>query len=158
MDKLVIRIVELEPLLAASFHAFGESPEIDAMQKLIAWAKPRGLLDTAGECHIFGFNNPNPSPGNPNYGYEYWIEVGIDIEQDKETTIKEFAGGLYAVARCVVKNDAYEIIPETWQRLVAWRESSKYGCGNHQYLEEHIGPFFGDVENFTLDLYLPISE
>ena len=158
MNKLDVRIIKLEPMRVASFHAFGSGPEHEAAQKLIDWAKPRGLLDTPEKHRIFGFDNPSPSPGSPNYGYEFWISIGPDISPEEDATIKEFSGGLYAVTRCEVKENAYDIIPATWKRLVAWRMgSSKYECAANQELEEHIGPFEVSY-TFTLDLYLPIKE
>ena len=159
MSELDVRVVELEPMRVASFHGYGASPENDAAEKLIAWAKPRGFLDTPGEHRIFGFDNPSPSPGSPNYGYEFWITVGSDIKSD-DVEIRDIPGGLYAVARCEVKNNPYEAIPSMWQRLVAWCEaSSSYECAAIQELEEHIEPIpFGISDNLTLDLYLPIRK
>jgi DNA gyrase inhibitor GyrI len=157
MKELDVRIVKLEPMRVASAHAFGPSPEPEAMNKLTAWAEPKGLLAEPEKHRVFGFNNPDPSPGSPNYGYEFWIAVGPDMEADGDLEIKEFSGGLYAVTRCEVQGDAYEIIPATWQQLVAWREDSKYQCGNHQWLEEALRPL-GSADDFVLDLYLPITE
>jgi hypothetical protein len=42
MSELEIRIVELEPMRVASVYGFGESPELQAWEKLIAWAGPKG--------------------------------------------------------------------------------------------------------------------
>jgi DNA gyrase inhibitor GyrI len=156
MSELDVRIVKLEPIRVASFHAFSATPEHDAIRKLIAWAQPRGMLDGTACQRIFGFNNPDPSPGSPNYGYEFWITVGSDVQPEGEVKIKEFSGGLYAVTRCEVK-DPYKDIPETWQRLVAWCEDSKYRMAHHQWLEEHIGPA-DQPADLVLDLYLPIAE
>jgi DNA gyrase inhibitor GyrI len=140
----------------ASGHAYGEGPEQAAVQKLIAWAKPLGLLDDPQKYRVFGFNNPDPTPGSPNYGYEFWIVVGSDVEPEGEIVIKEFPGGLYAVTRCEVKNP-WEDIPGTWRRLAMWRENSQYQVADHQWLEEHLGPLESS-EEFVLDLYLPIAE
>ena len=115
----------------------------------------------SGEHRIFGFNNPYPSPGSPNYGWESWITIGSDVKLEEGIDIKNFGGGLYAVTRCDVKNNPYDIIPATWKQLVAWCEgSSKYGIHTaNQELEEHIAPFPLEVsDNFTLDLYLPLKE
>ena len=79
---------------------FGASPEELAWGTLLEWARASGLLDAELAPHFFGFNNPNPSAGNPNYGYEQWITVGPDVADGAGVTIKEFPGGLYAVARC----------------------------------------------------------
>lgn len=157
MSELEVRIANLEPMRVASAHAYSACPESDAHKKLVAWAKPKGLLDDPEKHRIFGFNNPDPSPGSPNYGYEFWIAVGPGVEPEGEIKVKEFPGGLYAVTRCEVQGDAYDVIPATWQQLVAWREGSKYKSAAHQWLEEHLGPFEAS-EEFTLDLYLPIAE
>lgn len=158
MSELDVRIVNLEPMRVASFHAYGDSPENEAGKKLMAWAKPRGLLDTPSEYRIFGFDNPEPMPGSPNHGYEFNITIGPDIEPESDVKIKEFPGGLYAVARCEVQGGGFEVIGETWERLAAWREgSSQYRDVGRQCLEEHIGPFEVS-DSFTLDLFLPISD
>ena len=154
MSELQARIVELEPMRVASVHAYNASPEGDAWNKLIAWAKLKGLLNDPETHRIFGFNNPDPSPGSPNYGYEFWIVVGPEVEPEGEVKVKEFSGGLYAVTRC----KGVDNITSTWKRLVAWSEESKYRHAHHQWLEEHIGPANvpQDEEGLVLDLYMPI--
>lgn len=154
MSGLQVRIVKLEPVRVASVHGFGESPEHQAWEKLIAWARPKGLLDDLEKHRIFGFNNPDPSPGSPNYGYEFWIVVDPDVEPEGDVRIVDFGGGLYAVARC----EGLGNIGQVWKGLVAWREDSKYRGGSHQWLEEHIGPVDApqDEDALVLDLYLPI--
>ena len=157
MDELEVRIVTLAPMRVASLHGFGESPELLAWDKLVAWAEPKGLLDDPEKTRLFGFNNPNPSPGSPNYGYEVWITVGEDVEPESGVEIKDIPGGLYAVTRC--PQGAANITP-TWERLVAWLAASKYKHAQHQWLEEHIWepgvPM--DEENLVLDLYAPVAE
>lgn len=150
-----VRIVELEPLRVASVHGFGPEPEMQAWAKLQAWAAPRGYLEDPAHHRIFGFNNPNPSAGSPNYGYEFWIEVGPDVEPEGDVRIVDFRGGAYAVSRVEARGDAYESIPQGWQRLHRWCEEQGLRFGHHQWLEQHIG---GPVEevDFTLDLHMPI--
>ena len=157
MSDLEVRIVQLQPMRVASFLGFGESPETLAWDKLLAWAKPKGLLEDLETHRLFGFNNPNPSPGSPNYGYEVWIVVGPELEPDQEVEIKDFEGGFYAVTRCVVPKGKFEVIGATWKELNAWREDSKYNCGHAQWLEESIPLDIPDTE-FVLDLYIPIAE
>ena len=156
MNDFTVQIVKLDPMRVASVHAFGASPENEAKEKLISWAKPRRLLETPKKCRIFGFNNPDPSPESPNYGYEFWITIESDMEPTDEIKIKEFPGGLYAIARCEVK-DPWRDIPNTWKQLAIWRENSRYEEANHQWLEENIGPLVTS-NGFTLDLFLPITE
>jgi DNA gyrase inhibitor GyrI len=156
MSELEVRIVRLEPMRVASVHGFGPSPERQAWEKLMAWAKPKGLLDDLERHRIFGFNNPNPSPGSPNYGYEFWIVVGPDVEPEGEVRVEEFSGGLYAVTRCKGVGN----ITRTWHQLGTWCENSKYKQGGHQWLEEHLGPLDTslDENELLLDLYCPIAE
>ena len=157
MSELEVRIVKLEPMRVASFLGFGASPEEMAFSKLLPWAKEKGLLDDPVKHRLFGFNNPNPSKGSPNYGYEVWIEVGPDIEVEDDMEIKDFSGGLYAVTQCVVPKGFFDVIGDTWKRLVTWRDDSKYKCRNHQWVEESLPLELPDTE-FVLDLYLPIAE
>lgn len=157
MSELDVRIVKLEPMRVASFWGFGESPEEKAWDKLLAWARPRALLDNPGQHRLFGFNNPNPSAGSPNYGYEVWIEVDPDAGPEGDARILGFDGGLYAVTRCRVPKGQFDVIGATWKNLVAWREDSQYKCGTHQWLEESLPIDLPDTE-FVLDLYLPIAE
>ncbi len=156
MSELEVRIVTLEPMRVASVHGFGESPEQQAWEKLIAWAKPKGLLEDRERHRIFGFNNPDPSPGSPNYGYEFWIAVGPDVEAKGDAEIKNFSGGLYAVTRCKGVSN----ITKTWKQLVKWLDESKYKHASHQWLEEHVWPPGKplDEDELTLDLCAPIAQ
>ncbi|MBM3134558.1 MAG: GyrI-like domain-containing protein [Chloroflexi bacterium] len=157
MSEFPVRIVKLEPLRVASVHGFGPSPEGEAWQKLVAWAKPKGYLDDPEHHRIFGFNNPDPAPGSPNYGYEFWMVVGPEVQPEAGVEIKDFPGGLYAVARCDVQGDPWRTIPAAWKKLVQWRENSQYQCASHQWLEEHLEEEGMPEGDFNLDLYLPIA-
>ncbi len=159
MSELDVRIVELPPMHVASFLGFGKEPESKAWEKLIPWARSRGLLDDPEEHPLYGFNNPDPSAGSPNYGYEVWIKVdpNLDPGDGEAAEMKSFDGGLYAVARCEVPKGDFEVIGKTWKRLVAWREGSRYQCGAHQWLEQSLVENHPELE-FVLDLFLPIAE
>lgn len=154
MSKLEVRLVTLEPMRVASVYGFGESPELQAWEKLRAWAEPKGLLDDREQHRIFGFNNPNPSPASPNYGYEFWIAVGPEVEPEGEVRIGEFLGGRYAVTQC----KGVENITDTWRKLAKWLVDSKYGHASHQWLEEHLSPVDASLDEMVLDLYAPIAE
>lgn len=155
METIDVRIVQLEPMRVASAHGFGESPETMAWDKLITWAKSRGLWQDGTPRRFFGFNNPDPSAGSPNYGYETWMTVEPEVASEGEITVKEFSGGLYAVTRCAVKNP-WDDIPKTWKQLVAWVETSPHRHARHQWLEETYFPGEANFETFTLDLFMPI--
>ena len=159
MSDLDVRIVKLEPMRVASFHGFGESPEMIAIGKLVSFAEPRGYLEDLETNPVFGFNNPNPSTGSPNYGYEIWLFVGPEVEPDEgdDFEIKEFEGGMYGVTRCEIAGN-FEVIGETWKKLNAWREDSHYGPGNWQWLERTIKLASDPPDEFVLDLYIPLSK
>lgn len=158
MEDQEIRIVTLPAVRVASFYAFSSSPETEAWTKAVNWAKSHGCWQEAPNVRIFGFNNPDPSPGSPNYGYEYWVTIGDDLQSDSDTKIKDYLGGMYAVLRCDVTANPWEIIPTSWGKLVKWLESSHYKHGTHQWLEELLSRSDINDKGFVLDLYLPIAE
>jgi DNA-binding transcriptional MerR regulator len=153
-----IRFVKLPAMRVASFHGQGTAPESVALDKLAAWAEPQGLLDDLSSYRLFGFNNPSPAPedipGQAEYGYEVWITVTPDVEPLGEAALRSFTGGLYAVTRV----QGVENIGAGWQRLQAWHEGSGYEYGQQQWLEEHLTPVGGPLEELQLDLYFPLSE
>jgi DNA gyrase inhibitor GyrI len=163
MSEREVRIVLLEPMRVASVKALGKTPERDAWEKIRAWAGPKGLLEDVEKHPVFGFNNPNPSPGQEEYGYEFWIRVDSDAEPEGEIEIKDFEGGLYAVATCRLKEDMESELSKeigflgTWKKLGEWVQASRYDMGRHQWLEKAQNPGAPEDE-LILDLYCPIQE
>ncbi len=158
MEEQEIRLETLPAMRVATFYAYSETPEHDALKKVIHWSKSHGFWKEAPATRIFGFDNPEPSEGSPNRGYEFWVTVGAEVHSDDKVKIKEFTGGKYAVLRCKVTNNPFEIIPATWGKLINWCEASPYTIGNHQCVEEHLTRNKAGDDNFVLDLYLPITE
>ena len=156
MKTLEVNMVKLPAMRVASAYGFGPSPEEVAWAKLAAWAQPKGYLSNREQHRIFGFNNPNPSPLSPNYGYEFWMEVGPEEMPEGEIRIVDFAGGHYAVTDCPVPKENFDVIGETWKRLVYWREHSSYQYGAHQWLEKHVETDDPALA-FRLQLYMPVS-
>jgi len=156
MSELEVRIVHLPPMRVAIARAFGDGPELEAWAKMYAWAQEKGLLDSAADTRVFGFNNPDPSPGSPNYGYECWLSIGAEEEVGSGIGEAQFPGGRYAVARCKGAHN----ITQTWHRLATWVENSPYSAARHQWLEEFLGPLVEelDVGGLLLDLHHPITE
>jgi len=157
--QVEVRVVRLEPLHVASALGFGPNPEHLANEILRTWARANGLGQDLKAHRFFGFNNPSPSPGSPNYGYEVWMTVGPDALSGQSVEIKDFPGGLYAVARCKLRN-----ITEAWGKLAAWCEQSPYTQARHQWLELCLTPEFilrpesgADPMEADFDLYLPIA-
>ena len=153
MDEMKVEIERLEPMRVASFHAMSENPEEDSAKMLVAWAQPRGLLEDPEEHPVYGFNSPDPKPGDTVRGYEYWIRVDSGFEAE-DTVVKDYPGGLFAVARVHVK-EPWNDIPPAWMRLVEWVEASEYELDPRVCFEKAL-----DVQSegeFILDLYCPIK-
>jgi DNA gyrase inhibitor GyrI len=155
MNNAEVRIVRLEPVYVASSLGFGPNPEELAWNQLLEWIKQSGLSNKIAGHRFLGFNNPSPSVGSPNYGYEQWVTVDIGTQGAQGIALKEFRGGLYAVARCKLA-----VITDAWKALIVWRESSVYKPAHHQWLEECLGtPLEQAIGPDTeFDLYMPIAE
>lgn len=154
MSDIKVRIVKLEGMRMLSSYGFGKEPEGIAWEKLMAFITKKGLFKEAPHPSTYGFNNPNPSEGSPNYGYEIWLPVGPQVEPEGDLRIIDFGGGFYAVTTFKGLSN----IGDVWGRLVKWRETSKYKNGHHQWLEELIPSPEKSTEEYTFNLYLPISE
>ncbi len=156
-NKIEVRIVELQPMLVASFPAYGPSPEEEAWERLVTWARPLGLLDDPENHRIFGFDTAGPSPSSENRGYELWIEVKAGFQPGSGVKIKGFSGGRYVVYRIPRVSDPWETIPSAWKALVLWQEDSPYKTGQAQCLEEKIGRVDTPLAECPMDLYLSIK-
>lgn len=153
LSEIDVRIMKMDPIRVASFHAYGESPENDALEKLISWAQPKGLLDNPDKYPVYGFNNPDPQEGKKEYGYEFWIKVEEDYG-GSGVEYKNHLGGTYAVTRVEVR-EPWEDIPKAWMNLLKWVQDNGYKMKQEICLEHTLDPqaFNGQ---FILDLMLPI--
>lgn len=156
-DTLEVKIVQLEPMHVACFPAYGPSPEEDAWEKMVTWARPLGLLDNPEAHRIFGFDTVGSSASSENRGYEFWIEVESDFQAEGDVKIKAFSGGKYAVYRIQKVGNPWDTIPSSWKALVLWQEDSPYKMGKAQCLEQHIGVADAPLAECSMDLYLPIE-
>ena len=158
-----VEIVKLEPMVVASVQAISKSPEEEAWKKMVAFAEPRGLLKDLKKNPVFGFNNPNPTKGKDEYGYEFWIRIDPDTELEEGVTKKKFGGGLYAVKRCNLTQEAASPFLqehgalESWVQLGDWFKTSGYKMGKHQCLEKSVNPNKPD-EDLLLDIMWPIEK
>ncbi len=135
MPDSFVKIVNLPTMRVASFHSMGEhlgDPEKKAFEKMLAWAKPKGILDNPADYQVFGCNNPDPpitdegmpKPDQP-YGYEFWVRIGNSEEIEDKISIKTVESGSYAVMTCRVGGPVD--IGKTWGRLIKWiQESEEY--------------------------------
>jgi len=155
---LIVKIVKLEAMRVAYTHAISKTPETDAWEALVAWAKPKGFFDNPGKHTTFGYNNPPPrnfeSPRGEEYGYELLINVEPNVNPEGDIKLKDIPGGLYAVTRT---KGVWNIF-QAWLYLNEWLSSTKYELDeeNEPGLEECITPFVHEDE-MIFDLYLPIK-
>ncbi len=156
-DKIEVKIVHLDPMYVASFPAYGPEPETEGWERLVAWAKPLGLLDNLDKRRIFGFDTAGSTPSSQNRGYEFWIEVEPGFQPGGDIKIKSFSGGQYAVYRIPKVGNPWDTIPSSWKALVLWQEDSPYKMGRAQCLERKIGPADTPLEELPMDLYLSIE-
>jgi DNA-binding transcriptional ArsR family regulator len=165
IEDLFVQVVELEPMRVASVRAFSATPEIDAWEKMRAWAEPQGLLEDLDNHPVFGFNNPNPSPGQKEYGYEFWIRMGTLFKGEGEVVAKDADGGLFAVTSCRLGEELESEYTkehgflEPWRKLIEWVIlNEKYEIDDRrQSLEKSRNPG-APVAEVILDLYHPIKE
>lgn len=146
-----VQIVALEAMRVARTHAIGSSPETLAYTKMVKWAKAGQILEGA---RLFGFDNPSPEANKSEYGYEVWMTVAESVKPAEDITLRDFEGGLYAVAEVI----GVENIGQAWQGLVQWQKSSEYQKGQHQWLEENIDSLDAPPEKLHLKLYLPVAK
>jgi effector-binding domain-containing protein len=151
-----VEIVDLPAMRVASVLGFGAEPETQAWKMIQSFAKEAGIDLGAEKHYTYGFNNPNPSPGSKNYGYEIWLPVDSSVEAVEPVRIKQFPGGKHATTQFTGLSN----IGRVWKELVAWIEDSPYTFGPNcsQCLEKLHHPFEPDVEKWTFDLYLSVTE
>ncbi|MBZ0295303.1 MAG: GyrI-like domain-containing protein [Anaerolineae bacterium] len=129
MRELTVQIERLEPLRVAVMTVTSASPEDEATNALLDWARPQGLLD--GPFRFFGYDNCQP---HPNHTYTTWLSVGKDTKPSAKVEIKDFPGGLFAVTEI----QGVEQISPAWHQMAHWLENSEYHYGDQPGLEEPL--------------------
>ena len=159
--EMEVRLERLETMRAAYVHAFSETPEEDAWRKMVAWAKPKGLLEEGLGTRVFGrdtYPTDKPEP----HGYEFFLTVGPDVEPEGDIDIREIPGGLYAALRFKGLNN----IKDAWERMWSWIDESDYeyiGWKKGEYgwcngFEEHLNPLEESMKDWIFDLWVQLKE
>jgi DNA gyrase inhibitor GyrI len=153
-----IAIENLGSMRVAAIRAFSKSPEMDAWEKVKAWAEAAGILEELSTWRrVLGFDSPPPMEGSEEYGYEYWIELGVDeAVQGEGVEIKEFQGGRYAVHRCEVLGSPWETIPASWNALNQWVKANGYAYDDRLPFELYQNPG-APLSDLVLYQYYPIA-
>ena len=90
------------------------------------------------------------------------MRVAPDCEPPAGVELKDFAGGLYAVTGCRLKEETTSAFfqehgyLESWKKLHEWVEASSHKAARHQALEKPRDPRAAE-EDLVLDLYYPIE-
>jgi DNA gyrase inhibitor GyrI len=116
-----VRIERLDSMRAIYTHVLSDTPEEDAMKRIIAWAVSRGLLQADVKPRLFGRNSyptDNPEP----HGYECYLTVHSERKPERDIDVAAIEGGVFAVLR--FKN--LFKIQEAWQQLWDWMKKQKY--------------------------------
>lgn len=148
-----VTIETLPAIRVASYRAVSPSPEEDGYAFMKAWIARQGL---SGRAREFGFDcdvtEEQAKAGLRSY--EQWWVVPESVTGSEGVTIREFAGGLYAVMTLYHPFEApFERIPAGWQHLMDWvNASGTYKGAEHQWLEELVPGSAGD----DLKLYHPV--
>lgn len=149
-----VRMVRAGPTRLAFVHAFGDSPEEEAIGALLGWAGPVGLLDGPRGFHLFGANDPPPGGPGEAYGYFFGVTVPDGVELAEGIGLRDLPAATYAVTRV----RGVMAITDAWRALYAWVEGSDgYEVAGHG-LEELLSPPGDPVDEWTFDLWLPTEE
>jgi DNA gyrase inhibitor GyrI len=144
---LTITIEQLEPMRVATLSITSASPEIDAINALLKWARPQGLLD--GTNRFFGYDNCQP---DPNHTYTVWLTVNEAVTGSRPVEVKDFPGGLFVATEV----QGVEEIRPAWKELEHWVSRSEYEFGDQPGLEEHLD-FDKSPSTWRFKLYLSLK-
>jgi DNA gyrase inhibitor GyrI len=155
MSKFEIRIEELDPMRVAVFRGYSKTPEMEAHNLAVAFAKEKGLIKD-NHLKTFGFNKPCPwETKGDEYGYEVWVVADAGVNIPGFVMSKEFTG-----AKCAVTSiEKLADIGDAWEYLYDWVKGSKeYKHAHKDGLEEVLSPLSTPEDEFSFNLYLPVME
>jgi effector-binding domain-containing protein len=158
-----VRLEKLKTMRAAHVHALSETPEEDAMRKIMEWAGRKGLLGKGSRARLFG-RNTYPTDKPEPHGYEFMLTVEPNVKPDGDIDVKEIPSGSYAALR--FKN--IEKMGEAWGKLLKWVDESGHkqvglkkterGWANSGY-EELLNWYENKPPNeWVFDLWVQLKE
>ena len=171
--NLNVRIVQLPPFTAASYHYIGENPEEYVGDVMSEFVQKSRLYEIKPDSRMFGFNRPNPGVlENGLHGYEDWVTIPDDMEVPEPLTKKHFKGGQFAVMAIPFPEF------ERWGDFIKWAEnndmyepdySDEELTGEKGLFEEHYNWVWAahnkwEVEDNAgcgisgIDLYIPVKK
>jgi DNA gyrase inhibitor GyrI len=159
----VIKIIQLLPSSVASFHVRDSlSPEIEARQKMDAWAKKLNIFDNPTVFQVYGFNNPFPGTDELR-GYEFWITIPENFNTGNNM-VKHYSGGLYAVIRIRGVQNIMDWVGKLYHWLKAnpnyelgYPPNYDFKNGPSLELEHILNPAVTNEEEILIDYHLPVK-
>lgn len=146
-----VRLVRLPAMRVACLSVKAESPENEALTRLMAWGEEKGLMEGR---RLFGYDNCKP---HPNHIYTAVLTIGPDVTGDDDVTVADLESGLYAVTRVT----GIDEIGEGYQRLSDWVEANPHEFDrDHPFfeLEEVLSPAGTPASRIQMDLHLRLVE
>lgn len=148
-----LRVITLPAMRVVVCNVISQSPEDEALDKVVGWAEAENLMGTA---RIFGFNTTPYSPGSTEYGWAACATIPEQVVIPGYLEEKRLPGGLYASLNST--NEVYD----SWQTLLRLlKESNEYEVDDSRpCLEEHIrsGETKGQGGGFYLNLLEPVRK
>ena len=151
MDDYEVNIIKMPARRMALVNSLSNSPEHESYQKLMTWAKEKGLVGSQSHFRWFGRDNPPPVKGKTEYGYDAMITIPENVIPEGDIRLFRIPECNCAVVRTELKN-----ITVMWNYLYNWVKNSRYEIADHG-LEELLNPF-AHVDDLLFDLWLPIKE
>ena len=153
-----VSIETLPPMRVACYRAASLTPEEDGVKYIQDWWRQQSSAATGRH---FGFDvDVTPEQQKEGLrGYEYWLCVPQGVQPSAGVTLRDFAGGLYAVQTLFDPFvDPFARIPAGWNALHEWVIGSSHKCrsGEHQWMEERAPGLTGNGRD-NLKLYHPIQ-
>ena len=111
------QLTNLNPMPAAHVFSLSQSPEEEALTKILEYAKSIRL--SSAKSHLFG-RNIYPTDQPEPHGYEYYLTGEDKIKLNGEIGFGAVKGGLYAILE--IKN--LFNIAEGWKTLFSWVEAN----------------------------------
>ena len=111
------QLTQLNPMPAAHVFSLSQSPEEEALTKILEYAKTIRL--SHAKSRLFG-RNIYPTDQPEPHGYEYYLTGEDKIKLNSEVGFGEVNGGLYAVLE--IKN--LFNLAEGWKTLFSWVEAN----------------------------------
>jgi len=160
VNEMEVRIEQLNSMRAAYIHSSSNTPEEDAILKMMEWAKAKGIDKKAG-LRLFGRNTYPDERPQPR-GYELYLIV------DEKTLCEgietaNLPGGTYAVLR--FKN--LSNIGFAWKKLWDWIEKSDHEhAGWQKGIHGWVGGFEEQLNwqttlpktDWVFDLWVPLKK